>query len=161
VAVYSPNGATLPVPGNPTCQPVRRWNVSTILARCLTPDRAFPRLWLVPVSGAGPTALTAQRNGKGPDLGDIGAWQLPSGLYLQAAGGCGVIFIAKQASNGSAVAVNVPQTTGNDNQIVTALGSRLLVRTQTSCEESTTLVWFTPPPALCRCSSAPRPGLRA
>jgi TolB protein len=165
VAVYSPNGATLavngakalelvtnngvlaralPVPGNPTCQPVRWWNASTVLASCLAPDSSSSRLWLVPISGASPTALTAQRNGKGPDLGDIDAWQLPSGTYLQATGACGVIFIAKQASNGSAAAVNVPQTTGNDNQIVTALGSRLLVRAQTSCEESTSLVWFTP-----------------
>jgi hypothetical protein len=165
VAVYSPSGTTLavngakalelvtnngvvarslPVPGNPTCQPARWWNASTILASCLAPDSAAPRLWLVPVSGARPTALTAQRNGKGPDLGDIGAWQLPGGVYLQALAGCGVIFIAKQASNGLASAVNVPQTTGNDNQIVTAVGSRLLVRAQTSCEESTSLLWFTP-----------------
>ena len=58
--------------------------------------------------------------------------------------GCGVIYIAKQASDGSATTVNVPQTTGNDNQIVTADGDRLLVRAQTSCSESTSLLWFTP-----------------
>lgn len=165
VAVYSPNGATLavngakaleqvrntggvvrslPVPGNPACQPVRWWNVSTILASCNAPGYAAARLWLVPVAGASPTALTPQRNAKGPDLGDIGAWRLPSGLYLQATGACGVIFIANQLSNGSVAVVNVPETTGNDNQIVTALGARLLVRAQTSCEESTSLLWFNP-----------------
>jgi len=164
-AVYSPNGATLavngakaleqvrntggvvrslPVPGNPACQPVRWWNVSTILATCIAPGYASARLWLVPVSGASPTALTPQRNAKGPDFGDIGAWQLPSGLYLQATGACGVIFIAKPLSTGSVAVVNVPETIGNDNQIVTALGARLLVQAQTSCEESTSLLWFNP-----------------
>jgi hypothetical protein len=163
-AIYSPNGATLVVngakalevlrnngsavrslmvPGYPTCQPVRWWNVTTILASCTGPGHS-PRLWLVPVTGARPSALTPERNANGPDYGDIGAWPLPSGLYLQAVGACGVIFIAKQISSGSVAVVNVPQTTGNDNQIVTALGPRLLVRAQTSCEPSTSLLWFNP-----------------
>ncbi len=135
---------SLPVAGNPTCQPVRWWNASTILASCLAPGTAAARLWLVPASGAKPAALTQQRSSSGPDLGDINAWQLPGGLYLQATGACGVIFIAKPASTGAAAPVSVPGTTGNDNQIVTALGSRLLVRAQTSCEASTSLLWFTP-----------------
>lgn len=165
VAVYSPDGTTLavngaralelagnsggatrslPVPGHPACQPVRWWNASTILALCSGPGQVASRLWLVPVTGARPTALTPRRGPEGPDLGDINAWPLPSGLYLQATGACGVIFIAKQLSNGSAAVVNVPQTRGNDNQIVTAAGPRLLVRAQTSCESSTSLLWFTP-----------------
>ena len=135
---------SLPVPGAGTCQPVRWWNISTILASCLASGRNASRLWLVPVTGGKPTALTAQRDGKGPDLGDVDAWKLPSGLYLQALGPCGAIFIAKQASDGSATAVNVPQTKGNDNQVVTADGGRLLVRAQTSCVSSTSLLWFTP-----------------
>ena len=165
VAVYSPDGTalaingakgveevtnstgatrSLPAPAGATCQPVRWWNASTILASCLVTDSPAPRLWLMPASGARPTALTQQRTGKGPDMGDIDAWQLPSGLYLQALSGCGVIYIAKQASDGSATTVNVPQTTGNDNQIVTANGDKLLVRAQTSCAASTSLLWFTP-----------------
>jgi hypothetical protein len=165
VAVYSPDGTSLavngskaleqvsnngqvvrslPVPGHPDCQPVRWWNASTILASCTAPGQSAPRLWLVPVTGDQPTALTPQRGAHGPDLGDIGAWPLPSGLYLQALGPCGVIFIAQQTSAGAATPVNVPGTTGNDNQIVTAVGSRLLVRAQTSCESSTSLLWFNP-----------------
>ena len=135
---------SLPVPGNPSCEPVRWWNSSTILATCLAAGQSGSRLWLVPASGARPTALTQQRTAKGPDLGDINAYQLPTGLYLQATGACGVIFIARQASDGSATTVTVPQTTGNDNRIVTAQGSRLLVRAQTSCQNSTSLLWFTP-----------------
>ena len=164
-AVYSPDGTSLavngakaleqvgndghvvrslPVPGNPTCSPVRWWNAGTILASCWAPGHPASRLWLVPVSGARPTALTPQRSSSGPDLGDINAWSLPSGLYLQATGACGVIYIAKPTSTGAAATVNVPGTTGNDNQIVTAVGPRLLVRAQTSCEAGASLLWFNP-----------------
>jgi hypothetical protein len=135
---------SLPVPGNTDCQPVRWWNASTILASCIAPGHTASRLWLVPVSGATPTALTPQRSSTGPDLGDLNAWSLPSGLYLQAAGACGVIYIAKPTSTGAAATVTVPETTGNDNQIVAADGARLLVRAQTSCESSTSLLWFNP-----------------
>ena len=164
-AIYSPDGTTLavngaraielvknsggvarslPVPGSPICEPVRWWNSSTILASCLATGHNANRLWLVPASGARPTALTQQRTGKGPDLGDINAFQLPTGLYLQATGACGVIFIARQASDGSATTVTGPQTTATDNPIVTAPGSRQLVRARTSCRASTSLLWFTP-----------------
>jgi len=61
------------------------------------------------------------------DLGDLDAWQLTSGLYLQAAGPCGVLQIFKQARNGSLRLVTVPHTTG-DNHVLTALGSRLLIQ---------------------------------
>jgi hypothetical protein len=135
---------SLPVPGDPSCLPVRWWNASTILASCIAPGHTAGRLWLVPVSGARPTALTPQRSSSGPDLGDINAWSVPSGLYLQATGACGVIYIAKPTSTGGAATVTVPETTGNDNQIVAADGARLLVRAQTSCEPSTSLLWFNP-----------------
>jgi hypothetical protein len=135
---------SLPVPGNPTCHPVRWWNASTILAGCDASGYAASRLWLVPVSGATPTALTPQRSSSGPDLGDLDAWSLPSGLYLQAAGPCGVIYIATPTSTGAAATVTVPETTGNDNQIVAADGARLLVRAQTSCEAGGSLLWFNP-----------------
>lgn len=181
VAIYSPDGTalavngakgveevtnstgatrSLPAPAGATCSPVRWWNASTILASCLASGRVAPRLWLVPASGARPTALTQQRSGHGPDLGDLDAWQLPSGLYLQAASGCGVIYIAKQASDGSASTVNVPQTTGNDNQIVTADGGKLLVRAQTSCAESTSLLWFTPATSAVQMLMRARPGIQ-
>jgi hypothetical protein len=55
-----------------------------------------------------------------------------------------VIYIAKPTSTGAAATVTVPETTGNDNQIVAADGARLLVRAQTSCEPSTSLLWFNP-----------------
>jgi hypothetical protein len=79
----------LPVPGMgpASCYPARWWNDSTILAAC-EPPSAGPtyapsiggmQLWLVPGSGARPTALTQSA---APTQGDSGAWQLRSGLYV-------------------------------------------------------------------------------
>ena len=78
----------LPIHGTSanSCNPVRWWNSGTILASCVPPNSGSPQLWLVPVSGARPTALTPPRRVSSGDLGDLDAWQLPSGLYLQAAG---------------------------------------------------------------------------
>ncbi len=165
-AVYAANGATLavsgpkglelvsnvggvirslPVPGtspNPGCEPLRWWNATTVLADCAA--TGAPRLWLVPTTGKKAAALTPRRSSAGPDLGDIGAWQLSSGLYVQGLTACGTMQIFRQAANGSVKAVNVPGATGNNNEIVTALGARLLVRAQTGCPGSSSLLWFNP-----------------
>ena len=139
---------SLPVPGaNPRigCNPARWWNATTILAQCIAKGAAFdPRLWLVPTNGKRPTALTPQRGGTGDDLGDIGAWPLPSGLYLQALGACGTLEIFRQAANGSITPVVPAHTAGNNNAIVTALGPRLLIDAQTGCPGSRSLLWFNP-----------------
>ena len=135
----------LPVPGTSanTCSPARWWNSGTVLASCAPPNSAIPQLWLVPVSGARPTALTPRRSASSGDLGDLDAWQLPSGLYLQAAGPCGVLQIFRQARGGAITLVTVPHTMG-DNRVLTALGSRLLIQAPTSCTGSVSLVWFDP-----------------
>jgi hypothetical protein len=167
-AVYAPNGATLavsgakglnlvsngggvirslPVPGtDPSlgCDPSRWWNPTTVLAECLAKGQFTPRLWLVPTNGKKPVPLTPQRSSAGPDLGDIGAWQLSSGLYVQGLTGCGTMEIFRQAANGSIKAVNVPGASGNNNQIVTSVGARLLVHAQTGCPGSSSLLWFNP-----------------
>jgi hypothetical protein len=143
------NGGTvirqLPVPGmdSTSCDPIRWWNTGTILASCAPPSAAAPRLWLVPASGTRPTAITQQRSGNSPDLGDLDAWQLSSGLYLQGAGPCAVLQIFRQAASGSIRLVKVPGTDG-DNAVLTALGSRLLVQAPLSCEGSNSLLWFNP-----------------
>jgi hypothetical protein len=137
---------TLPVPGTSanSCNPVRWWNSGTILASCSPPGSAVPRLWLVPVSGAHPKALTPPRNpNRSGDLGDLDAWQLPSGLYLQAAGPCGVLHIYRQAPGGSIKLITVPHTNG-DNRVLTARGSRLLVQAPTDCTGSVSLLWYDP-----------------
>jgi hypothetical protein len=137
---------TLAVPGTSanSCNPVRWWNGGTILASCSPPGSAVPRLWLVPVSGAHPKALTPPRNpNRSGDLGDLDAWQLSSGLYLQAAGPCGVLHIYRQAPGGSIKLITVPHTNG-DNRVLTARGSRLLVQAPTDCTGSVSLLWYDP-----------------
>jgi len=146
--LVSNNGALirkLPVSGTSsnTCNPVRWWNGSTILASCAPPSTAAPQLWLVPLNGGRPAALTPRRSASSRDLGDLDAWSLSSGLYLQAAGPCGVLQIFKQARDGSIKLVSVPHTEG-DNAVLTASGSRLLVQAPTSCLGSTSLLWYDP-----------------
>lgn len=135
----------LPVPGTSanSCNPARWWDSGTVLASCAPPNTASPQLWLVPLSGGRPTALTPPRSFKTGDLGDLDAWSLPSGLYLQSAGPCGVLQIFRQARNGSIKLVTVPHTEG-DNHVLTALGSRLLIQAPTSCTGSVSLLWFDP-----------------
>ena len=133
----------LPVP-RMTCSPVRWWDGDTVLASCTPPDSSIGQLWLVPVSGARPKALTPPRNpARSGDFGDLDAWRLPSGLYLQAAGACGVLHIFRQAPVGSIKLVTVPHTSG-DNRVLTARGSRLLVQAPTDCTGSVSLLWYNP-----------------
>jgi hypothetical protein len=135
----------LPVPGTSanSCNPARWWSGSTVLASCAPPNTASPQLWLVRLTGGRPTALTPPRSFKTGDLGDLDAWSLSSGLYLQSAGPCGVLQIFKQASNGSITLVKVPHTEG-DNRVLTAIGSRLLIQAPTCCTGSVSLLWFDP-----------------
>jgi hypothetical protein len=166
---YAPDGATLAVAGptgvelvsnaggvirqldvpgtDPTvgCTPERWWNASTILAACIAKStNSEPRLWLLPASGARPTAVTPQRRA-GHDLGDFDAWRLTSGLYLQSEGACGVTEINRQAANGSVTPVNVPGTSNTDNVIVSAAGPRLLIEPEGACRvEAPGLLWYNP-----------------
>ncbi len=139
----------LPISGSGAgvCDPLRWWSSGTVLARCPSGVTAG-RLWLVPASGAAPAALTPARHG-GIDLGDLGAWRLPSGLYLQAAGACGSIYIGRQASNGSVTRINVPGTLNSDNFVLAANGAQLLVHARTwtgpaPCGPAQSLLWFNP-----------------
>jgi len=127
------------------CSPDRWWNATTVLATCgARHGSGAPRLWLFPVSGGRVRALTSQRNGSGEDQGDVNAWQLTSGVYLQALGACGVVFIAKQGSNGQAHRVLVPGVSYASDLIITGHGSSLLVDANNGCPEGATLVWFNP-----------------
>jgi hypothetical protein len=133
----------LPVRGA-DCSPVRYWDARTILAMCMVSRTSVSsRLWLVPVSGRAPSALTSARVTP-PVIANLDAWRLPSGLYLQSAGACGSLFISRQHSNGRTSVVNVPGTNGQLNMIITAAGSRLLVEAGTGCEPSNSLLWFNP-----------------
>jgi hypothetical protein len=136
----------LPVPGTSTtmggCNPVRWWNTADVLVAC-TPTQAIgPRLWLVPVSGAAPTALTPARTGDGPDLGDADAWQLPTGLYLQAEAGCGPPFLARQGTDGAVQVIAVPGSSGA--VVIATSGERMLVQEFLECMPGSSLGWLDP-----------------
>lgn len=132
----------LPVPGvgaRASCQPVRWWTATTILSNCRS------GLWLVPSGGAAPTVLTSDHDpDKAPyDLGDIDAWQLPSGLYLQSAGACGTLELNKQAGDGALSKVTVPGMTYSP-VVVTASATELLME-QEGCQGSGgELAWLNP-----------------
>jgi hypothetical protein len=135
---------SLPVPGvRDGCGAVRWWTPGTILASCSAePVSAGPRLWLVPASGARPTALTPVRNGAGFDAGDFNAWQLSSGLYLDGFGACGTLVIGRQPAHGPEQMVTVPGAASS--LIVTATSSRLLVERINGCMQGNSLAWFNP-----------------
>lgn len=127
------------------CEPVRWWGPGTILAECTPKGGNADQLWLVPANGAAPRALTPVRK-SGPDLGDLDAWALPSGLYLQSAGACGTLELNRQAANGSVSPVPVPGLPagpGASVAVVTALGSRLLIH-GLGCTLGGQLAWLNP-----------------
>ena len=134
---------SLPVPGvSEGCNAVRWWTPGTILASCSTePVSAGPRLWLVPASGARPTALTPVRT-SGFDLGDFNAWQLSSGRYLDGLGACGTLVIGRQPAHGPEQMIRVPGAASS--LIVNTTSSRLLVERINGCMPGVSLVWFNP-----------------
>jgi hypothetical protein len=135
---------SLPVPGTRFgCSAIRWWTPGTVLASCSAePVSAGPRLWLVPASGARPTALTPVRNGHGFDAGDFNAWQLASGLYLDGFGACGTLVIGRQPAHGPEQMITVPGAASS--LIVNATNSRLLVERINGCMPGVSLVWFNP-----------------
>ncbi len=133
-----------PVATDGGCNPVRWWNATTVLGICVAKSvPASPRLWLFPIRGGKVTALTAQRN-HSPDLGDVDAWKLTSGVYLQAFGACGLEFIATQSRNGSVHQVTIPGVRYSSDHIITGHGSSLLVEARSPCSGGDVFVWFNP-----------------
>ncbi|MHB1596449.1 MAG: hypothetical protein ACYCU3_20015, partial [Streptosporangiaceae bacterium] len=125
------------------CHPVRWWDASTVLAGCGPMGSSAQQLWLVPIGGAAPTALTPVR-ATGPDYGDGDAWRLASGLYLQAAGaGCGT-FLARQAADGSATPVAGLAVAGGVDVVLAVAGHRMLIRAGVGCPPSGSLIWLNP-----------------
>jgi len=127
----------LPVPGvKDGCDAIRWWDARTILAACSA------RMWLVPASGARPSALTPVRSNTNFDMGDFNAWQLSSGLYVDGYGACGSLVIGRQPAHGPEQVVNVPGSASS--LIVNATRSQLQVERINGCEPGVSLVWFNP-----------------
>ena len=113
-----------------------------ILAACSIINSPGPRLWLVPASGARPTALTPARSGNSFDMGDFNAWQLSTGLYVNGVSACSSLVIGRQLAHGAEQQIRVP---GADSAyVVNATRTRLLVERVNDCSPSVSLVWFNP-----------------
>lgn len=138
-------GKAVPVAGQKDCSPLRWWDTgsATALTRC--ESAAGSQLWLVPIDGGTPTALTAPNNGQhGPDYGDLNAWQLPAGTFLQAAGACGVVFLAKLNGDGTTSRVSVPNVTSDSVVVVGTHGGDLELKTRAGCGSGQSLIDYNP-----------------
>jgi len=141
-------GPTLPIPGQTNCSPLRWWDESsltTVLAACDAPGFTS-RLWLAPIDGSPPTALTAVNDGqKGPDLRDVRAWQLPAGTFVQAEGACGYQYLAKLNPDGTTSPVSVSGVEPGRSVIVAGInGADLDLRATASCGGGQSLVDYNP-----------------
>lgn len=131
--VLSGHGAvvrTLSLPHK--CSATRWWSAGTVLASCYT-RLGGTRLYAVPIDGSAPSALTATHGRHSADLGDLDARVLGGTTYLEAAGPCGVVALARQRADGSASRVRVPESTGNVYLLGTR-GRRLVLQTGISCD---------------------------
>jgi hypothetical protein len=141
-------GPTLTIPDQVNCSPLRWWDgpaAATVLASCDAPGFAS-RLWLVPIDGGPATALTAVNDGqKGPDLRDVSAWQLPAGTFVQAAGACGYLYLAKLNADGTTSPVSVPNAETGRSVIVDGVnGASLDVRATAACGGGQSLFEYNP-----------------
>ena len=129
-------GKPLPIAAAGSCQPTRWFNAeSTIaLANCYGSD-AGSRLWLVPVDGSAPTALTAPiTDPLSGDLGDADAWRLPKATYVQASGACGYRYLATLNADGTTTPVSVPNVDKDSSVVVLgANGAHLNLQATASC----------------------------
>ena len=144
-------GSTLLIPGQSDCSPVRWWDGApdtTVLANCTSSDSWYTSsLWRVPIDGGASTALTAPNNGKngGRDLGDVNAWQLPAGTFVQALGACGVIYLARLNDDGTTTPVSVPEVgDGKSIQVIGADGAGLDLEAQAACGGGQSLLRYDP-----------------
>jgi TolB protein len=148
-------GSNLPVPGQKYCGPLRWWDGETgtiVLATCS--DGNSRGLWLVPIDGSTPTALTTPLvlgQQSGPDLGDSNAWQLPAGTFVQASGPsqhesdiCNPNYLAKLNPDGTTSQVSVPETAGGIPFVIGVHDGGLDIQTTALCGGGQALLSYDP-----------------
>jgi hypothetical protein len=135
----------LPVgPSLGNCAPVRWWTTTELLATCDPGGAAIAQLWLVPISGAPATALTASPAARG-DMGDLDAWPLPAGTYVQDAGACGYVYVARLQANHQTAPVPVPGVAQGDSVIVVgSYADELAIQALPPCGAGPSLLWYSP-----------------
>ncbi|MGO4446220.1 hypothetical protein AB4Z42_22995 [Mycobacterium sp. 2YAF39] len=136
-------GRTLSVPGANWCGPERWWDESgeTLLVGCRSNGGDLPQLWLMPLDGRAPTALTAPNPGKG----DFNAWQVPAGTFVQTAWQCSTYVLEKLNTDGTTSQVTVPGTDpGGSVFVIGVSGDDLIVRAAASCGPGQALIDYDP-----------------
>jgi TolB protein len=126
-------GKALPIAGQKDCTPLRWWDTGSMTALTSCEKSGKSQLWLVPIDSGTPTALTAPIDGHGPDYGDLNAWQLPAGTYLQAAGACGVVYLAKLNADGTTARVSVPDVKSGSVVVLGVNGGDLDLKARAGC----------------------------
>ncbi|BBY25687.1 TolB family protein [Mycobacterium stomatepiae] len=149
-------GKALPLDGQKDCSPMRWWDAGSKVALARCGSSKGSQLWLVPIDGGTPTALTAPNDGNGPDYGDLNAWQLPAGTFLQAAGACGVVYLAKLNDDGTTSQVNVPDVKGRSVVVLGVNGGDLDLQARAGCGGGQSLIDYNPRPAPRPCCSGLR-----
>jgi hypothetical protein len=132
-------GKALPVAGEEHCEPMRWWDTGSTIVLADCSHSGWSQLWLVPIDGGTPTALTAPYKGHGPASNSCcvgwvasSAWQLPTGTYVQAGGNGAVTALAKLNGDGTISPVSVPQVDSEDVQVVGVNGGDLELGTLNS-----------------------------
>jgi len=124
------------------CSPTRWWDATTVLASCI-PATGLQQLFLISTTDGHVTILT--KPPRSPDNGDMNAWRLSSGVYLQTAGGCGAVYLSVLGSDHYTTPVNVPQVSDASSTFVLgATSHELLLHATLSCGPGKSLVWFNP-----------------
>ena len=103
LAVYGNATGTLvrelaPPAGYGDCAVVSWWPDSRALTRCVLAGPGPANLWLYPLDGRAPTALTAATSASATPFGYQAAWPVQNGTLVQEAVGCGVGPLARLAS---------------------------------------------------------------
>ncbi|MGE2816113.1 TolB family protein [Mycobacterium heidelbergense] len=138
-------GKALPIAGQKDCSPTRWWDAGSTIALARCGSSGVSQLWLVPIDGGAPTALTAPNDGhQGPDYGDLNAWQLPTGTFVQAAGACGVVFLAKLNGDGTTSKVSVPEVKDDSVVVVGVNGGDLDLKARAGCGGGQALIDYNP-----------------
>ena len=149
LAVVGNNGRLrdhLALPGPHTnCAPVRWWSSGTVLARCSDADSLGTQLWQVPLGGGAPTAMTAFSSGRRDDYGDVAAWRLAGGSYVQSLGDCGAAQLNRLTADGEVERLQIPGVdAGRSVVVVGATAGKLLLRTTESCGPGIALLTYDP-----------------
>ena len=130
-------------PGMAGCSPVRWWDgtaATTLLASCSNNENQA-QLWLTPMDGEAPTALTAPNGEVYPE----DAWQLPAGTFVQTVSQCGDMVLAKLNADGTSSPVAVPDTDPKKSiQVIGVSGEDLIVRGFPSCGPGEALIDYDP-----------------